>query len=264
MKLLHLICLPGLLLIASIPPGYTGELSPPLPTLLQRMSDNLRLAETLEIQSEWQAGDPGEDVPGSGLQESLWLQRPNRLRLDRQSQKPGGQVQLWFNGRLLALQDTATQRYATEALRGNLKHLVDGPEAILPALYAPFISSNPYAQLTAGLRSGQYNSLDRFSQKKLCYQLDLDWGDRRWRLWLDQLDALPCRLTLYQDGQAQATLIFREWRRNYAKPLSFFEFQPPPGGTAVNLPMLQSLLQPPGPLQAGPDRSPPIQPQPRP
>jgi hypothetical protein len=163
MKLLHWVGITVSLLAPSLP-LYAVELSPPLPTLLQRLSDNLRLAETLEIRSEWYSGDPGEDVPGSGVQETLWLQRPNRLRLDRQGS--GEQITLWFNGRRLSIQDGVNQRYATETLRGNLKHLVAGPDPLLPTVYAPFISANPYTQLTAGLRSGQYNSLDRFSQKK--------------------------------------------------------------------------------------------------
>jgi hypothetical protein len=251
----------SLFLVATSLPATAVELAPPLPTLLQRMSDNLRLAETLEVRSEWFPGSPGEDIPGLGVAETVWVQRPNRLRIDRLG--AGQQVNLWFNGRQLAIQDGVTQRYATGVLRGSLKQLVEGDAPVLPAIYGLFMSANPYAQLTAGLRSGRYNGLDRFSQNKLCYQLDLEWGDRRWRLWLDQLDALPCRVTLYQGNQAQATLVFRDWRRNYAKPFSFFEFQPPAGGTAVTVPALQPVLRPPGPGQSVPDTVPPVQQQPK-
>jgi hypothetical protein len=218
-----------------------SQIDPSAMTLLARMSSTLSEAESLVVTARIEREERGSDGQMLNFYSTTQaaLKRPNRLYT-----ATAGDVQpyaTWYDGAVLTVYMPLSKTYGRTLVAENndslLKRLSGHFEMSSPL--APFLSSNPYAQLRRQIRTAKVIQ-DVQAGDVLCRQIAFTGRDVDWQLWItiDDDTPLPARMAAifkHRPGKPRVVVEFERWDLDVTLTPSTFRFDPPTGANAATM-----------------------------
>lgn len=164
------------------------------------------------------------------------VQRPDRL-----SSVPlgaGRGVGLWYDGSNMTLACRANNSYTSVAAPPTLDAAIDGmrKQFKIDAPGADLLYSNSYDILLEQVKSGRFigqETIGGLAANHLAFEGE----EVDWQIWIAEgRDPVPMRFVITTKtvrGHPQFAIQMSNWQTNATLPASTFQFQPPPGASAV-------------------------------
>ncbi len=185
----------------------------------------------------------GEKIQ-SVAESTVWVQRPNKLRVDRMG--PRGGATVYYDGSTLTVYGKRDNLYATAQAPGNLDDTIDfaRDQLSIDAPGADLLSSNPYAVLTEDVVSGRYLGIEPVGNR-MCHHLAFRGNETDWQLWVeDGPRALPCRFVIvskHETGKPQYAVTTSDWNPAPGFSPETFAFAPPPDAGKIDFVALKDI-----------------------
>src|SRR4051812_4756525 len=187
----------------------------------------------------------GERIQGIA-ESTVWVQRPNQLRVDRMG--PRGGATVYYDGSMLSIYGKRDNLYATTQAPDNLDATIDfaRDQLSLDAPGADLLYSNPYAALTEDVVSGRYLGVEPVGNR-MCHHLAFRGNETDWQLWVeDGPRALPCRFVIvskHETGAPQFAVTTSGWSPAPGFSPETFAFEPPPDAGKIDFVALKDLAR---------------------
>lgn len=209
--------------------------------LLKEMGDYLKTAKefTYQAHTRYDRLSPsGQKIQYSEIIESSVKRNP-----DRMYEEVDGDIihrHYWYNGTTLTVLDTLLNVFATakvpQQLDNALKEIAQKYDIVTPL--SDLLLSDPYAVLTANVKSSSYIGLHKVSGIE-CHHLALRQENIDWQIWIeDSSMTVPRKIVITyknEQGSPQYTGVFKEWNFAPHLPESVFVFEPPKGAEEITL-----------------------------
>lgn len=226
---------------AEDPPAASSDeaaLDPQALALARRMAERIAAAERIHVRGEvaWDSVQPDGQTLEFGALRELWVQRPDRLRVDV-SPREGGMRRLRFDGARIVAEDVDAQVYAATPRSGSLDEIVGfvSDELGVPVALSEFLSPQLPSLLEQGLRAAVIVGAETIDGAR-CDRVALRNDVTGMQLWIGQEDALPRRITItyeHEEGRPQFRAHFAKWELGASIPASTFAFEPAAGAEKI-------------------------------
>ncbi|MFP2910424.1 DUF2092 domain-containing protein [Pyxidicoccus sp. 3LFB2] len=225
---------------AKAPPVPAARVDPRADRILRQMSDFLAAQREFTVNTEGTLDvvlDSGQKVQ-SHRAGDVRMQRPNRLRVDREGDLAG--IQLYYDGRQFTLYGERTNAYATTPAPPTLDATIDvaSEQLGLELPGADLLFSNPYAALSEDVHCGTYlgkSVVDGVPVHHLAFR-NRDGVD--WELWVeDGPRPLPRKYVITTrdlPGSPQYSVNLSGWNLAPGLTQEQFRFIPPPEAMRVS------------------------------
>ena len=162
------------------------------------------------------------------------IKRPNKIY----AQKTGYEaLNFYFNGNKIVGYNSAKQKYATADEPGDLDKLVKVLSTYqIEAQMSDFITSDPYAILTADVESSRFLGVAMVAGVK-CHHLAFRQNNIDWQLWIEaSTKPLIKRFMVTSKGLTGSpsyTVTINQWKSNPVLDDALFEFKAPAASQLV-------------------------------
>lgn len=222
------------------------SIDPRAQQILRQMSDYLSGLQTFSVHVD--AVVEGVTKSGERLDADrsadLWLQRPDKLRVNLTSAHHN--AQMFYDGNNFTIFTPAKNYYA----QWNAPRSIDEVITIARTKYglalpgADFLMADPYTRLMANAKSGAYLG-DVTIGGVMTHHLAFRQPDVDWQIWV-QADATPVpRRVVINDkrttGEPKYMASFRDWNASPVIEPSTFVFTPPAGAAKIKMQTLPSI-----------------------
>jgi hypothetical protein len=229
-------------LSAQTPPAGAkdeGVIDPKADKALQDMSTWLKCQKSFKVETT--AVDEKVTNDGQKIQvlnqAEVTVMRPGHLRVDRVG--PNGHATLRTDGRQVAVFNSDKQVYSSAPAPATIDAQLDMLRQRL-GIDAPgeqLIVSNPYAELTEGLKEAHYVGLVPINGV-MAHHIAVREAGTDWQIWIAAgAEAKPLRMVVTSTdipSHPQYTLELNHWQPNVATSSETFELPPPPGARKVD------------------------------
>jgi len=227
--------------LAQTPAGASDAapgVDPDAVALAEKMARRIATAERIHARGEmaWDSVQADGQTLEFGALREVWVQRPDRLRVDV-SPREGGTRRLRFDGAQIVAEDVEHAVYATVPRRGSLDEIVGfvsrelGVPVALPELLSPELPKLLVEDLRSAVVVGE-ETVDGVRCDRIALRNDVT----GMQLWIGQEDALPRRITIVYEqaeGRPQFRARFSQWELGGSIPASTFAFTPAAGAEKV-------------------------------
>jgi hypothetical protein len=210
----------------------SAAIDPKADEVLRQMSGYLNTLEQFSIH----ARNTVDELVSVGLKlqfeetVDVYVNRPNRLRADVKGDLRN--LQLYYDGKTITLQDTDRNFYGTIEASGDIETAMDQAQQAfrLEAPMAELIYRNAYDILMEDVESCYYLGLHT-AQGVECHHLVFVKQDVYWQIWVENSDTpLPRKMvitTAYLAGAPQFTGLLSDWKTSAQLQDSLFIFTVP-------------------------------------
>lgn len=234
--------------VAQAHPAAQCAFEPKADALLRKMSTDLADMKAFRFTSDHVmevVTRQGEKIQGIA-ESTVWVQRPNKLRVDRMG--PLGGATVYYDGNTLSVYGKRDNLYATAKVPDNLDNTIDfaRDQLAIDAPGADLLYSNPYAMLTEDAVSGRYLGIEPVGNR-MCHHLAFRGNETDWQLWVeDGPRALPCRFVIvskHVTGSPEYAVTTSNWSAAPGFSPETFAFTPPPDAGKINFVALKDIAQ---------------------
>jgi len=228
-------------------PKAKSENAPSVETVLRRMSDFYKKAESVSVVAEQSQKAGPLSVKGTV---KVAVQRPNRLAIRPEGGTPG--VTVVSDGKTLYTSFDALQKYTEAPAPGSLADLMAEPiiqGAVLQgSILGQLFTADPYKDLMDGVKTATYAGLDTLEGAK-AHHLKFTQDQFDWELWVSaEGDPLVRRAVVdltksladmpgaeqIKNQKVEMAQDFKDWRIDQKPGEKTFVFQPPKGARKVD------------------------------
>lgn len=233
---------------AQAQPAAQCAIEPKADALLRKMSTDLANMKAFRFNADHVmevVTKQGEKIQ-SVAESTVWVQRPNQLRVDRRG--PLGGATVYYDGSALSVYGKRDNLYATARAPDNLDATIDfaRDQLSLDAPAADLLYSNPYAALTENAVSGRYVGIEPVGDR-MCHHLAFRGNEIDWQLWVEEGPrALPCRFVIvskHETGSPEYAVKISDWRQSPGFSPETFAFAPPPDAGKIDFVALKDIAQ---------------------
>lgn len=234
--------------VARAQPAAQCAVEPKADALLRKMSTDLADLRAFRFNTDSVmevVTRQGEKIQ-SVAESTVWVQRPNKLRVDRMG--PLGGATVYYDGSMLSVYGKRDNLYATTKAPDNLDATIDfaRDQLSLDAPGADLLYSNPYAALTEDVVSGRYLGIEPVGNR-MCHHLAFRGHETDWQLWVeDGPRALPCRFVIVskrETGAPQYAVTTSGWSAAPGFSPETFTFVPPPDAGKIDFVALKDIAR---------------------
>lgn len=236
-----LIALVGLALthIGAAAAAPAGELEPRALDLLNTAASRLERARTLAFRTRNPPGDAADASPFSGFfaDTQFALMRPDRVRAKVRGGGPP--LDVFFDGRTLAVYQPTLNLYSTSDDPGTLEALIPFALARVGVLFplADVLAGDTQQLLARRPTRARYKGVATIAGRP-CEHASFAATGVEWELWVDRRTSLPCRVRgrlLELQGAPRFAVDFYDWKLNPQLSAASFSFTKPAGAGRLDL-----------------------------
>ncbi len=219
-----------------------GDLEPRALDLLNTTSSRLERARTLTFRTRTPPGDAAGDSPFTSFfaDTQFAVMRPDRVRAKVRGGGPD--LDVFFDGKTLAVYQPTLNMYATSDDPGALEALIPFALARAGVLFplAEVLAGDTQQLLARRPTRARYKGVATISGRQ-CEHAAFAATGVEWELWVDNRTSLPCRVRgrLFELQRApRFAADFHDWKLNPPLSAASFSFVKPAGAGRLDLRML--------------------------